>query len=93
VQPTQRCLPGELILCGWDEVFSLDVNALAGGNPEKLWSWRAKGRPELPPHLSDTFNTTDECKPVAGGRRILITASGGGAALVSRETGGVCFWL
>ena len=91
MQLTQRCQPGELILCGWDEVFILDVGALAGGNPEKLWSWRAKGRQDLPHHLSDTFHTTDECKPVDGGRRMLITSSGGGAALVDRRTGGVCF--
>ena len=32
------------------------------------------------------FRTTDDCKPVDGGRRILISSSGGGVALVDRET-------
>jgi hypothetical protein len=32
------------------------------------------------------FRTTDDCKPVDGGRRILISSSGGGIALVDRDT-------
>ena len=32
------------------------------------------------------FRTTDDCKPVDGGRRIFISSSGGGVALVDRET-------
>ncbi len=32
------------------------------------------------------FRTTDDCKPVDGGRRILISSSGGAVALVDRAT-------
>lgn len=77
----------ELVVCGWDEVFVLDVT----GEPRKVWSWKAAGRPELPEAFRAKFRTTDDCKPVAG-NRILITASSDGAALVDREMGVVRWW-
>ena len=75
------------MVCGWDEVFVLDVSAA----PRKVWSWKAADRPELPPAYRTKFRTTDECKPVAG-NRILITASSDGAALVDRATGRTLWW-
>lgn len=76
-----------LVVCGWDEVFVLDVS----GAPKKTWSWKAADRPELPEAYRSKFRTTDECKPVAG-NRMLITASSDGAALVDRATGKAVWW-
>ena len=76
-----------LIVCGWDEVFVLDVSS----TPRKVWSWKALDRPELPPAYRTKFRTTDDCKPVSGGR-VLITASSDGAALVERATGRTIWW-
>jgi hypothetical protein len=76
-----------LVVCGWDEVFILDVS----GTPRKTWSWKAVERPELPAAYATKFRTTDECKPVPG-NRILITASSDGAALVDRATGQTLWW-
>ncbi len=79
----------ELIVCGWDEVFILDL----GETPApRVWSWKAETRPELPEGMRQKFKTTDECKPVDGGTRILITSSGDGVALVDRKTGKVLFY-
>ncbi len=78
----------ELLVCGWDEVYIL---RLGEGEPEKVFSWRAADRPELPAPFKDKFRTTDECKAVAGDR-ILITASSDGVALVERATGRTTFW-
>lgn len=77
----------QLVACGWDEVFVLDIS----GEPRKTWSWKAVDRPELPEALREKFRTTDECKPVAG-NRLLITASSDGAALVDRATGAAVWW-
>jgi hypothetical protein len=77
----------ELLVCGWDEVFVLDVSAA----PKKVWTWKASDRPELPAAYRTRFRTTDECKPVAG-NRVLITASSDGAALVDRSTGEARWW-
>ncbi len=82
-------MPGaaaELVVCGWDEVYILDAE-----NGAKVFSWKAADRPELPASYKDKFRTTDECKPVSGGR-ILITASSDGVALVDRKTGRTTFW-
>ena len=76
-----------LVVCGWDEVFVLDVS----GTPKKTWSWKAAERPELPEAYRSKFRTTDECKPVSG-NRMLITASSDGAALVDRATGKALWW-
>jgi hypothetical protein len=75
----------DLILCGGEEVF-----IVSGGR--KTWIWRADGRPEIPEALRGRFRSTDDCKPVDGGSRILITSSGGGVALVERATGRALFW-
>jgi hypothetical protein len=80
----------ELIVCGWDEVFVVDPDAGAAAG-RKLWSWRAADCPSLPDEYRTLFGSTDDCKPVAGGRRVLISSSGGGAALVERATGGASF--
>ena len=81
----------ELIVCGWDEVFILKVSASAKVSTNKVWSWRAKDCPNLPENLRDKFGSTDECKPVENGQKILITSSGGGVALVERASGKALF--
>ena len=65
------------------------ILALGGGAVpahRKVWSWHARDSPEISTDLHSTFRTTDDCKPVDGGRRILISSSAGGVALVDRET-------
>ena len=76
----------DLIVCGWDEVFIL---AIGDGDPpthRRVWSWRAADSPEIPADMHGLFRTTDDCKPVEGGRKILISSSAGAVALVDRET-------
>ena len=80
---------GELIVCGWDEVYILDMSTQP---PKKVWSWKAANRPDLPEAMWTKFQHTDDCKPVDGGRRILISSSTGGVALVERATGKVMFY-
>jgi len=78
--------PDELVLCGGEEVF------VAGPDGKKSWSWRAAERPEIPEELRPKFRGMDECKPVDGGARFLVTASGGAAALVDRASGRALWW-
>jgi hypothetical protein len=78
-----------LLVCGGDEVFQIDP---AADPPAKLWSWRAKDRPEIPADLKGAFNTTDECKPLDGGKRLLVTSSGGGCALLELPSGKALWW-
>lgn len=80
----------ELIVCGWDEVFVLSLGT--DGSHRKIWSWRAGDSNDLPDDVKGLFKTTDECKPVEGGRKVLITSSGGGVALVARDDKRVEFY-
>ena len=73
-----------IILCGWDTVFILDT---ADDRSEPIWTWNAKQCEQLPEALRRTFATTDDCKPVDGGSKILISSSSGGCAVVERPSG------
>lgn len=75
--------PSDLLVCGGDEVVLVDPEG------RTLWSWRASDK--VPEPLRKKFGSTDDCKPVDGGRKILITSSGGAVALVSRANGDVLF--
>jgi hypothetical protein len=81
-----------LLLCGMDEVFLIDTAAAEKGTIEKLWSWRAKDREDVPEALRKSFATTDDCKPVNGGARVLVSSSSGGCALVERPSGKVLWY-
>ena len=87
--PSRAQAGDALIVCGWDEVFVLDIANEAA--PRKVWTWKAADRLELPEAFRALFRTTDDCKPVAG-NRLLITASSDGAALVDRDTGRALWW-
>lgn len=80
----------ELVVCGWDEVFILEFSA--GRDSRKVWSWRADQPSGLPEAFGELFKTTDECKPVDNGRKVLITSSGGAVALVDRQQNRVLFY-
>ena len=82
----------ELILCGWDEVVILRLDSPEDSLPEKVWSWKAADCRELPDSMKAKFETTDDCKPVDGGSKILITASSEGVALVERAGGRLLYY-
>jgi hypothetical protein len=83
---------GRLILCGWDEVMVWKVGRALDAQPKTVWRWRATDREDLPREWWERFRTTDECKPVEGGRKVLITSSAGACALVERKAGKVLFY-
>src|SRR5215203_2481285 len=86
----QQTASHELIVCGWDEVFIVAIPPNAAS--KRTWTWRAQDRADLPDDFKPLFKTTDECKPVDDGARILITSSGSGVALVNRADGRVVFY-
>lgn len=91
-QSSPQNATSEIILCGREEVYILDINRLEGNRPQKVWSWKAKDRPEIPEAIRGKFGTTDECKSIDGGKKVLVTSSGGGVALVDRKTGKAQFY-
>jgi hypothetical protein len=84
--------PSTLILCGAAEVFMLELRMDAEIATRKVWSWRAAECPDIPDALKSAFRSTDDCKPVEGGRKILISSSSGAVALVERASRRALFY-
>ena len=79
---------GLLIVCGSSEVLIVDT----ANENRVVWRWRAADRPELPAEVRPLFKYTADCKPVNGGRHIIVASSSDGVALVERATGRVEAW-
>jgi hypothetical protein len=84
--------PQTLIVCGWDEVYVLDMADKALSTPPKIWSWKAKDCNTLPETHRGLFGSTDDCKPMNGKDQILISSSASGVALVERRTKQALFY-
>ena len=78
-----------LLLCGSKEMFLIDAASAERADIAKLWSWSGDDAEGLSDEERRGFNHLDECKPVAEGRKVLVSASNGGCALVERPSGRV----
>jgi hypothetical protein len=78
--------PNEIIACGDDKVIVIDSKASDKDNIKILWSWKVSDAKDLPEIYQKLMIPTDDCKPVDGNKKILITSSGGGVVLVDRKT-------
>lgn len=75
--------PDALLLCAGGNELSVR-DAVTGA---KLWRWSGDDAEGLDPAQRRTFNHLDECKPLDGGKRILISASNSGCALIEYPSG------
>jgi len=78
--------PDEIIACGDDQVIVIDKKASDRENIKILWRWKVSEANDLPDTYQKLLIPTDECKPVDGAKKILITSSGGGVVLVDRKS-------
>jgi hypothetical protein len=82
-----------VIVCGSAQVLEgtlAEHDGKASFQPE--WTWRPEESAGLPLALRSNFAGTDECKPVDGGKAVLITSSANALALVSYETHATLFY-
>lgn len=77
----------QLICAGGNEVFVLDAAAAEQGTIKKIWSWIASTEHGVPEAQLKLFRNLDECKPLDGGKRILVCASNSGCGLIDRASG------
>jgi hypothetical protein len=81
-----------LFVCGGPQVLRLTVRF--DGDSAKIVKrsdWEADKSRGMPAAMVPAFKTTDDCKPIDNGARILITSSSGGLAIVERESGDTLF--
>ncbi|MDR2039179.1 MAG: DUF6528 family protein [Bacteroidales bacterium] len=77
----------ELIACGDDKILIIDEQASNGTDVKVVWSWKvAEAASQLPERYQKYLVPLDECKPVDGGKNLLVTSSGGGVVLIERST-------
>jgi hypothetical protein len=86
----------ELAVCNGEEVFIVAFNYDTAKQNQailatKTWSWKARDREEIDKKFKTSFMMTSECKPVDGGRKMIVAAKEGGIALVDRESGKALF--
>ncbi|MAW60132.1 MAG: hypothetical protein CMJ94_04775 [Planctomycetes bacterium] len=83
----------QLIVCDQAEARIAILAAESDwSEPEAVqWEWRARETASLAAAEREWFENPTEAKPVLGGEYLLVTASGGGVALVRVEDGGLLF--
>ncbi|MEH3120714.1 MAG: DUF6528 family protein [Sphingomonas phyllosphaerae] len=78
-----------LYACGDDQIREYRLD---GDGARETWRWTAAEARDLPEAYRATLLAhIDDCKPVEGGKAILVTASTGGVVLIDRATGKVRF--
>ena len=75
-----------LVACGDDQVLIIDSGASEGEKVNIVWSWKVSDAADLPEVYQQYMQSNDDCKPVDGNSKILITSSSGGVVLVDRDT-------
>jgi len=83
-QPVERTT--HLVCAGGKEIFILDAADLAKGSARKIWSWTASPETGVPESRTKWFANLDDAKAVNDGKRVLITASNSGVAIVDVAT-------
>ena len=77
----------QIIACGDDKAVIIDVEQSTEDSTHIVWRWKVSdAASQLPPEYQKLMVPLDECKPVNGGKEILLTSSGGGALLLDKET-------
>ena len=83
----------EIVFCGDDKVLIADATQTKDSIPFIVWQWQPSMDDGLPLVFRTTYlRTIDDCKPVHGGKDILVTSSKGGVALVNRATKKASFY-
>lgn len=77
----------QIIACGDDKAVIIDVEQSTEDSTHIVWRWKVSdAASQLPLEYQKLMVPLDECKPVNGGKEILLTSSGGGALLLDKET-------
>ncbi len=73
---------GFLVACGDDKLFIIDPDKSNDNHTEIIWKWTVADAKSLPTEYIPLLKSLDECKPVMGNKKILVTSSSGATILV-----------
>ncbi|QBR13245.1 DUF6528 family protein [Sphingobacterium sp. CZ-2] len=83
---------GFLVACGDDKLFIIDPNKSNDNHTEIIWKWAVADAKSLPAAYIPLLKSLDECKPVMGNKKILVTSSTGATILVDIASKDVEFY-
>ena len=75
----------EIVVCGDDKVWIVNVDNSEGKNLDIVWKWNAQ-ESNIPDDFKKHFRGMDECKTAQNGNWILMSSSAGGAAIIERSS-------
>lgn len=82
-----------IVACGDDKVLIINVDQSNGENVKIDWQWTMDDtKALLPAKYANKIRSTDDCKSVDGGKKILFSSSSGAVVLVDVETKKPLFW-
>ncbi len=83
----------QLMVCGDNQVIIFDPKQSQDTVPFVTWRWKASEAFDLPGIYRLTYlRSLDDCKPVDEGRKILVSSSSNGVALIDRATKETIFY-
>ena len=75
----------EIVVCGDDKVWIVNVDNSEGKNLDIVWKWNAQ-ESNIPDDFKKYFQGMDECKTAKNGDWLLTSSSAGGAAIIERSS-------
>lgn len=75
----------EIVVCGDDKVWIVNVDNSEGKNLDIVWKWNAQ-ESNIPDDFKKYFRGMDECKTAKNGDWLLTSSSAGGAVIIERSS-------
>ena len=76
-----------VVACGDEDLYIVNAAGSAGQTPEVIWHWNVfEAYGQVPDQVRYWIHVLDDCKPVAGGKQLLLTSSAGGTMLLDIPT-------
>ncbi len=76
-----------VVACGDKDVYIVDASRSEGDSLKILWHWNVfESYGQIPDRYREAVRVLDDCKPVDGGRHLLLTSSAGGTLLLDIAT-------
>ncbi len=84
---------GKIVVCGSNKVYIINLKNSTSRNQDIEWEWSADKATDVPAqYRTNYYKNIDECKPSRDGKRLYITASGGGVAVINIADKKVLFY-
>ena len=76
-----------MVACGDEDVYIVDVGKSTEDSLDVIWHWNIfETYGQIPDKYRDAIRVLDDCKPVDGGSKLLLTSSAGGTLLLDIAT-------